>query len=643
MSLLKENSSLFSSFILKSIRDCIVVTDISDKVVKVNEPFLARYKYREDEVLDSHISFLWDGIDKKGNSKKKLPKEIKGVWIYNRPKSGDKFPVFLSRSIILDDKNRALGTLVILREVSELSRAKDAIKEVENRFKQLSETIDQAFWLSNESRTVFTYLSPQFGSFWGVKLDSIYKDSEVFYKTIYKEDRERIRSLAPNLKKGGYDEEFRIVKEDKTIRWMRERAYPVFDDFKNVVGVSGVIDDITEEKEVKRKNDAIQEGLLHSQKLEAMGRLAGGIAHDFNNILGAIIGYAEMTFEDLKEGSLESHNVKEILIASNRAKKLVSQILTFSRKKITKYEELNIVNLINESTNLIKATIPSTVEIRISIENDNVFVLGDSDKLQNVLINIFTNAFYAMKGVDRGVLEIKTSLSTYKEKCQLSFFSLHPGKYIEIHIKDSGHGMKKEDIKNIFEPFYTTKPLGAGTGLGLSIAYEVIKEHNGHILVKSKEGEGSEFIIILPILDIDSISKDKRENKENIEYKGSGHILLVDDEIQIVKMCSIMLSKLGYKVTSFTQPEKALEAFNSSPNSYDVVITDVTMPNIAGDVLGKLLREIREDIPIILCSGYTDRINYEEAINSGFSEFISKPINTNYLVHVLENILSYKS
>jgi len=369
--------------------------------------------------------------------------------------------------------------------------------------------------------------------------------------------------------------------------------------------------------------------------MEEIGTLAGGVAHDFNNILGVIIGYAEMSLDDLPESSHVRDDIKEILIAADRAKDLVNQILTFSRQTDHDLKLFRVKPLVEEFLKLIRATFPATIEIRHEIKAESDTVMSDPTQIHQVLMNLFTNAKHAMQEKG-GVLEISLTEETIDKKNESVLPDLSPGKYLKMRISDTGHGMDAVTMKRVFDPFFTTKDQGKGTGMGLSVVHGIVKSYGGEISVFSEQGKGTTFCVYLPLSDTSSPVQEK-VFPEKITG-GNEHVLLVDDEEAICNMTKRTLEKLGYVVTSRTSSIEALELFRRMPDKFDLVITDQTMPNLTGVGLAKELISTRPDIPIILCSGFSETINRNQAMLMGIREYITKPVVKGQLNDAIQKI-----
>jgi signal transduction histidine kinase/ActR/RegA family two-component response regulator len=379
----------------------------------------------------------------------------------------------------------------------------------------------------------------------------------------------------------------------------------------------------------------VETRLEQAQKLEAIGTLAGGIAHDFNNILSGIFGYTELSLSDLNDPALVKEYLQHVLFSAERARDLVNQILTFSRQTEVELKAITPGYTINEALKLLRASIPTTIELRTMIESDSA-ILGDQTQFHELIVNLCTNAAYAMKS-KKGVIEINLEDFDVDEEFAKRHPGLEPGKHILLRVSDTGCGIKSDLLDRIFEPFFTTKSQGESSGLGLSIVHGIIKKFKGTISVYSELDKGTTFNIIIPAIIPETIDID---TEQNVDLPGgTERILLIDDEKTILNAIHIILIKLGYKVFTFNDTILALEAFKNDPQCYDLIITDYTMPHLTGiDIAGKI-KEIREDIPIILCSGYMHKGLEVEAFKVGISELLRKPLTTLELASAIRRVL----
>jgi len=396
-------------------------------------------------------------------------------------------------------------------------------------------------------------------------------------------------------------------------------------------GVSRMVGTMTDISERKKLDDRFKQ----IQKMESIGNLAGGIAHDFNNLLFPIMGMSEMLLEDLPVDSPEHSKIQEIFSAGKRGADLVRQILAFSRQSEHKVIPVRLQTVLRELLKLSRATIPSNIQLVEKIMPDCGMVMADPTKIHQVGMNIITNAFHAVE-LNSGAITVRLK-EIFVQENDLSSSILKPGRYAQLSVSDTGHGMSRETMGKIFDPYFTTKELGKGTGLGLSVVYGIIKEHSGEIAVESELGKGSVFHIWLPIIEEKFVQKNKSEAKKF--PTGNERILIVDDEESVARLEAQVLTRLGYTVIFYVSSQDALEAFKNNVNGFDLVITDMTMPEMTGDQLAGAILSIRPDMPVIICTGFSERINAERAEQIGVKGFLMKPVTKFDMARMVRKIL----
>jgi PAS domain S-box-containing protein len=414
-------------------------------------------------------------------------------------------------------------------------------------------------------------------------------------------------------------------------RYMDVGYYPYVNTDEEVSGVVINARDITRVKDLETQ-------LLHAQKLKAIGTLAGGIAHDFNNILSAIIGYTELSQLDTEGKPKLNAHLGEVLKAAGRARDLVRQIMLFSRQNDIHKSPIKIAPVIHEALKMLRASIPKTIEIVKDIECEPGTVLADPTQIHQIVINLCTNAAHAMREKG-GALQVSLKNREVTRENRHSFPpGLAQGSYLELAIRDTGAGIEESLQERIFEPYYTTKEksVNAGTGLGLATVHGIVQNCGGKIDFESTLGVGTRFRILFPRTDLKEAEEEKPQGGL---VRGKGRILLVDDELSLVEVGRDMLNHLGYEVSVKTDPREALELFKSSPGQFDLIITDQTMPHITGDQLAKTILAIRPGMPIILYTGFSEKIDELHAKQIGIREFILKPLEIRKLAASIQSIL----
>lgn len=477
-----------------------------------------------------------------------------------------------------------------------------------------------------DNKAIIQYVNPSFERITGYSAsEAIGKDFKILYgglpnSQFHQEMWDTLsngkvwRGHLINKKKDGalFDEEVSIT--------------PVQDDNGKIINYVALERDVTKQKK-------LEEQLQQAQKMEAIGTLAGGIAHDFNNILGVILGYADLAKEDALPFSHLSRYIEKIIIAGNRAKDLVKQILAISRKTKVQKNIISPQPIIMETVKMLRASIPVTIEIQEEISKDCGPIYADPTQLHQIVMNLCTNAFHAMDS-ERGVLSVQLRETDavpeeLKEKTEENPF-------VEISVRDTGSGISPDIIGNIFDPFFTTKEVGKGTGMGLSIVYRIIKDYGGTVTVESQEGKGSVFRLYIPRSRHEAVAEDVA--KEELP-KGRETVLFIDDEELLVEMGKNILERLGYHVIAHQSSLDALSTFQKSPGDFDVVITDQTMPDMTGVEVATRMLRIRPDIPIILCSGYSSFVDETNAKSHGIKEFVQKPFSKGTIAQLIRKVL----
>jgi signal transduction histidine kinase len=381
----------------------------------------------------------------------------------------------------------------------------------------------------------------------------------------------------------------------------------------------------------------LQGQLRQSQKMEAIGTLAGGIAHDFNNILSIILGNTELALAEKTTSQAVRQNLDQILTASLRAREMIQQLLSFSRNEESYSKPLNLNRVLEDSLKLMRSSLPTNIVIDRDICDTRCTIMADATQIHQVMLNLCTNAAHAMEP-DGGVLSIGLESVVLKNTTATEHADLAPGNYARLVVADTGQGIEEHIIERIFDPYFTTKETGKGTGMGLSVVLGIIQSSSGSIQAFSQPGQFTKFHIYLPLVDVDVESEPVLLPQRHMTG-GKEHILLVDDEAMLVDMMHQVLDQLGYTVSAFADSGSALEAFLTSPSDYDLILTDMTMPGMTGTGLAKAVMKVRQDLPIILCTGYNEQLCDENLDTLGIKALIMKPVGMQQLAETIRNVL----
>ena len=458
---------------------------------------------------------------------------------------------------------------------------------------------------------------------------------------VHQDDHQQVKTDSHNMITGNRTSpyEYRMISKDGQEKWMLETVS--FIHYADRPAVLGIAMDISEQKKVEEQRLHLEAQLRQAQKMEAIGTLAGGIAHDFNNILAAIIGYSELVCRRLNGHEREKQYMRKALQACERAKDLIKQILAFSRSDEHKLHPLNITPVIKEAVKLLRASLPATIDIKIEQEAFDDRVMADPTQIHQILMNLCTNAAYAMKekgGMLTIGLQTKNSLPENTDDRMMPT-SLSPS-LLEITVSDTGHGIPPAILDKIFDPFFTTKEVGKGTGMGLAVVHGIVKGHGGTIRVESEVSQGTTFYVYLPLTS--DIITESETNTLKCLPQASARILLIDDEDILIDMAREWFTELGYHVTAETNSHRALEIFRLDPERFDLVITDMTMPGMTGLQLAAHLVAIKPDIDIILCTGYSEAITSETLAVAGIRHYITKPFTQIQIHAAIQDILAAK-
>ena len=631
-----RNRNKFIETILVNLPVGLAVNRISDNsIIYVNNKFEEIYGWTAADIQS--VESFFEKVYPDPTYRKKLQEMVladiesgdpsRMVWSGLKATSKDgKEKVVTAVNIPLFEQDLMISTV---QDISDQHYALQQLKQSEEKFRQLAEMLPEPIYEIDKTGKLTFANKRAYDKFLYTEED--FKQGLNAIDMIVPEDRNRVAEnllLLMNGKDVGLSE-YTAIKKDGITFPVLMRSSPIYSG-KEICGLRGFMIDMTEQK-------ALENQLVQAQKMESIGTLAGGIAHDFNNILMIMIGSTELAMYDMPKGSPAIENLESVKTAGRRAAELVNQLLSFSRKSEIEKKPINLSTIAKESLKLIRATIPTSIEIKKNIPKNCHTVYADPTQIHQVIINLCTNAYHAMgKG---GSLSVSLENIYLDQESGLPDKSMRPGNYVRLTISDTGHGISTENLDKIFDPYFTTKDVDKGTGMGLSVVHGIIKSHEGSITVDSKIGRGTTFSIYLPAT---IEGAEHIEQEEQTTKLGTENILVIDDDKFIVDITQKILERFGYKVCSKTDPIEALELITSDPDQFDLVITDMTMPKMTGDQLAKEIINIRNDIPIILCTGFSDLIDEEKAQSIGIKAFLMKPMEANILSDTVRKVLDGK-
>ena len=625
---LRESEERFRE-LAELLPETIFEIDVNGNLTFLNHSALIHFKYtRQDfnQGINGFDMFVPEDRQRAMEAAQKiLQGEQIGLVEYTALRSdGSTFPVMLNAAAITHE-DKAIGLRGIAIDISERVHSEKALRESESKFRSLFNLSPQAIALTELETGKLADVNNMFCDLTQYSREEIIGKTTTEVGFYSNNDRARfIKDLETSGEVNGLEMDFK-AKDGGILNTLM---------FARVIRISGlsfiltIFLNMTEQK-------MLQAQLQQAQKMEAIGTLAGGIAHDFNNILYSMIGYTELALDDTEKGTQLHDNLQELLVAAHRAGDLVKQILTFSRKADRKLKPLKIQLVVREALKLIRSSLPSTIEINQNISNTCGLVMADATQIHQVAMNLLTNAYHAMEheGGKLGVTlkEVDLDVDDLKDPAMLA------GSYVCLTVEDTGAGIDEYVMDRIFEPYFSTKEKDKGTGLGLAMVHGIVKSYGGNIRVYSEPGKGTAFHVYLPVIQTQAETKETRIISP-VEG-GKERILIVDDEEQIVRMTQQMLKRLGYHVTARTSSIEALEAFRSAPDKFDLVITDMTMPNMTGVRLTQKLIEIRSDIPVIICTGFSEKISEHKASTMGIRGYVMKPVVRSELAKKIREVL----
>ncbi|MGO8732466.1 MAG: PAS domain-containing protein, partial [Terriglobia bacterium] len=515
-------------------------------------------------------------------------------------------------------------------DVTQARRAEAALRRSEQRFRLITESIDEIFWIANPEVSEIVYVSPAYCRVWGRTQESLYKDPKSFVEACHPDDRERVLTTFEVMQEGkAFDLEFRVIHTDASIHWVWCRGFPVRDEAGTLTQYAGIAQDVT----ARRR---LEDQFRQAQKMEAVGRLAGGVAHDFNNLLTIINGYSELALERLHPDDPIRNSIEEIAKAGGRAASLTRQLLAFSRQQVLAPRVLDLNALVAEVERMLRRLIGEDIALVMVPGAELGRVKADPGQIEQILVNLAVNARDAMPG--GGKLVIETANLEFDDAYARSHPVVTPGRYVMLAISDSGTGMDAAIQAHIFEPFFTTKGQGKGTGLGLSTVYGIVKQSGGFIWVYSELGRGTTVKIYLPLVE-EAVESFPGSEAPELSFGGSETILLVEDEEAVRTLALKILQERGYRVLESVTPEAAFQIAEHHQEPIDLLLTDVVLPKMSGRKIAEHLNLLRPSMKVLYMSGYTDDVVVRTGVLELNTAFLQKPFTPSGLARKVREVL----
>jgi two-component system cell cycle sensor histidine kinase/response regulator CckA len=631
----KEGAKFVSS-LLNNAPNPILVINPDTSVRHVNPALESLTGFSSDEIVGKKPPYPWwteETLEKTSKDLKQIfHEEAQKLEEHFQKKNEEKFWVEIT-STPVKENGKLKYRLSNWVDITERKQAEEALKKSEAKYRELVQNANSII-LRRTPQGIITFFNEFAQSFFGFTEDEIVGKNIV--GTIVPKTDSTGKDLTAMIREIGIHPEQYAINENQNMRHDGELVYVAWtnkalrDKDGNIVEILCVGTDITE-------RNRLQSQLMYSQKMEAIGTMAGGIAHDFNNILSIIIGYAQLARDGTPKGSQLWVDLGEVFEAAKRARDLVKQILAFSKPSEQERKPVKLHLMVTETLKFLRSSLPATIEVREHLTTTGR-VFADPVQIEQVLMNLFTNAYQSMSE-HGGVLEVRLEEVVLEREAYARYLGLAPGPYLALIVRDTGSGIHSSVIDRIFEPYFTTKPAGEGTGMGLAVVHGIVKSHGAGITVDSEVGKGTTFKVLFPRYeDAEAVGKSEERGALSIT-EGTERILFVEDELAILNMGMRLLESIGYKVVTSINGIKALEIFRAQPADFDLIITDMTMPNMTGAELATELLSIRPGIPIILCTGFSERITGEKAERMGIRKFVMKPLLPGKLVEVVREVL----
>ena len=637
----RENEEKYSS-ILDNIEDGYFEVDIEGNFTFFNDSLCRLIGYSPTAMMGMNNREYMDEENAKKvfqtfNRVYETGKPTKGFdWEITKV-DGTKSQVDASVTLMKDPEGNPIGFRGIARDVTKQKQSEIALRESEAKYKQLVNHAPAGIYEVDFVEGKFTSVNDVMCEYTGYTRQELLKMSALDVLT--EESQKKFLDRADRILKGqtvSSSAEFKARTKSGGEFWVMINSKMFYAADGKPKRAMVVAHDITEQKLAEEEKKNLEYQLQQAQKMEAIGTLAGGIAHDFNNILSVIIGYTELILMNGDVNGEVRQNLKEIFSASKHARDMVKQILAFSRQNKQERKPIQVAHIVKEAVKMLRASLPTTITIQHHIEKDTGVIEADPTQIHQVIMNLCTNAAHAINEKD-GVLEIHLDNIDFDQKTATDIPGLKAGSYLKLSIKDSGEGIHPEAQQHIFNPYFTTKEKDKGTGLGLAVVQGIVESNNGAVTVESEMGKGSVFHVYLPTIVRKLTAKDEISTPLPM---GCERILLVDDEQPLVEIGRQMLERLGYSVATRTSSIEALELFKADPDRFDLVITDIVMPNLTGDKLAKKIIAIRNNIPVVLCTGYSEKFTRQNASEMGIQTFLMKPLVMRDLANTVRQALA---
>ena len=613
---LRESEAVYRSLAYNFPNGALFVFDENFRYLAAAGESLVKEGFSSEQIVNKEVKEvfpeLWDTIRPHCEAALSGQKSYYEVEYRERLYSNEALPISV-------DHGSVKRALVVTNDITESRNFELALKESEAKYRSMMESLDEATYICSSDFRI-EYMNP-------AMIRKVGRDAtgEICFKVIHGKEEQCPWCVHERIMNGESIKSELVAADGEEIDLVSHS--PIFH-VNGTVSKLTVYRDITEQKKMEIR-------IQQAQKMESIGTLAGGIAHDFNNILWGIMGFIEMSLIEVQEGSILEENLNQALSAGNRAKELVQQILSFSRMSEQEKQLIDIQIIAKEAIKLLRASIPTSIEMKQNIAKTKTTVFADPTQIHQVIMNLCTNAAHAIEKSE-GVMEIILEPVDIATPQVLTNGEIAEGPYIKLSVSDTGIGMDPVTLNKIFDPYYTTKSQGTGTGLGLAVVHGIVSAHGGGINVHSEPGKGSIFEVYIPRIDTGIVAASEKTMPLS---KGNEKILFVDDEEGLVNLVTRMLGHLGYEVVATKSSNEALDLFRKQPDQFDLVISDLTMPFMTGDKLAQEMMKIRPDIPVILCSGYSKKLSEEQAREIGIRRILMKPIVLKDLSKIVRQVL----